>query len=62
MNRFWALILLLSVTPLTLACGSSNRHLQSITIKAVPNGQQIQFVATGTFSASPTTVSPLPVS
>jgi hypothetical protein len=47
---------------LTLACGgSSNRHLQSIAIKEVANGQEIQFVATGTFSAAPTTVSPLPV-
>lgn len=62
MNRCWALILLLAVTSLTLACGSSTRQLQSITVNAVANGQQIQFVATGTFSASPTTVSPLPVS
>jgi len=63
MNRFWAfLLLLLSVTSLTLACGSgSNRQLQSIAINEVANGQQIQFVATGTFSAPPTTVSPLPV-
>ena len=62
MNRFWALILLLSVASLTLAWGiSSNRQLQSITIRSVANGQQIQFVATGTFSAPPTTVSPLPV-
>ena len=63
MNRFWALILLLPVTSLTMACGSSsNRQLQSISINAVANGEQIQFVATGTFSSSPTTVSPLPVS
>jgi hypothetical protein len=62
MNRFWTLILILCVTSLTLACGSSNRQLQSITIDEVANGQQIQFTATGTFSASPTTVSPLPVS
>ena len=63
MNRFWALILLPPVTSLILACGSSsNRQLQSITINSVVNGQQIQFAATGTFSASPTTVSPLPVS
>jgi hypothetical protein len=69
MNRFWALFLLLLlillVTSLTLACGtgsSSNRQLQSISINAVANGEQIQFVATGTYSASPTTVSPLPVS
>jgi hypothetical protein len=65
MNKFWAFILLLPVTCLTLACGSSTnsgRQLQSITINAVANGAQIQFVASGTFSASPTTVSPLPVS
>jgi hypothetical protein len=59
-NRFWAFIVLLSAASLTLACGSSsNRQLQSITISSVANGQQIQFVATGTFSAPPTTVSPL---
>ena len=62
MNRFWRFILLLCVTSLTLACGSSNRQLQSITIDEVANGQQIQSTATGTFSASPTTVSPLAVS
>lgn len=62
MSRFWALILFVSVTSFTLACGSSNRQLQSITINSVANGQQIHFVATGTFSAPPTTVSPLPVS
>ncbi len=62
MNRFCALILLLSLISLILACGSgSNRQLQSIAINQVANGQQIQFVATGTFSASPTTVSPLAV-
>jgi hypothetical protein len=62
MNRLWPLILLLPVTCLTLACGSvSNRQLQSIAINEVVNGQQIQFVATGTFSAAPITVSPLPV-
>jgi hypothetical protein len=67
MNRLWFLILLLPVTSLTLACGSgsssnSSRQLQAITIDEVVNGQQVQFTATGTFSASPTTVSPLPVS
>ena len=61
MNRFWS-FLLLPVASLTLACGSgSNRQLQSIAIASVTNGQQIQFVATGTFSASPTMVTPLPV-
>ena len=65
MNRFWPFILLLlSAASLTLACGSSssNRLLQSITISPTVSGQLIQFVATGTFSTSPTTVSPLPVS
>jgi hypothetical protein len=62
MNRLCALILLLLLTSLTLSCGSgSSRQLQSITITSVANGQQIQFVATGTFSAPPTTVSPVPV-
>ena len=48
---------------LNSACGGSgsNRQLQSITISPVVNGDQIQFIATGTFSAPPTTVSPLPV-
>jgi|ERR1700683_4328193 hypothetical protein len=65
MNRFWALIVLLSTASLTLACGSSSnngRQLQSITINSTVVGQQVQFTATGTFSAPPTTVTPLPVS
>jgi hypothetical protein len=66
MNRFWALIVLLSTASLTLACGSSSnnsgRQLQSISINSTVVGQQVQFTATGTFSAPPTTVSPLPVS
>jgi hypothetical protein len=63
MNRCWAFAVLLSAACLTLACGSSNsRQLQSITIAPVANGEQIQFLATGTFSSAPTTVSPLPVS
>jgi len=61
MNRYCVLILFLLVTLLTLACGNSNRRLQSITIRAATNGAQIQFTATGTFSAPPTTVAPLPV-
>jgi hypothetical protein len=61
MNRFCALILLLPVTSLTLACGSSNRRLQSITMTQTANGQQIEFVATGNFSSSPTTVTSIPV-
>jgi hypothetical protein len=64
MNRLWAFLVLLSAACLTLACGSSSstRQLQSITINSTVSGQQVQFTATGTFSAPPTTVSPLPVS
>jgi hypothetical protein len=63
MNRFCAVILLLLVTSLTLACGGSgsSRQLQSITIAQTTNGQQIKFVATGNFSSSPTTVPSIPV-
>ena len=64
MNRFWALIVLVSAASLTLACGSSSnrgRQLQSITINSTVVGQQVQFTATGTFSAPPATVTPLPV-
>ena len=63
MNRFCAFVVLLSAASLTLACGSSssNRQLQSIAINSTVSGQQVQFTATGTFSAPPTTVSPLPV-
>ena len=48
---------------LALGCGGPGRHLESITLTqtAINNGQEVQFVATGTFSAPPTTVSPLPV-
>jgi len=50
-------------TLFTLSCGSSSpgRQLQSISVSQTVNGQQVQFVATGTFSASPTTITPLPV-
>lgn len=61
MNKF-PLLLVLLLTSSILGCGSSNRQLQSVTINSTVNGQQIQFVATGSFSASPTTVTPLPVS
>jgi hypothetical protein len=56
--------LLLLAQPFIVSCGSSSgnsRHLQSITISQTVNGQQVEFVATGTFSAPPTTVTPLPV-
>jgi hypothetical protein len=43
-----------------LSCGGSNRQLQSIT--ATASGMtQFQFTATGVFSTSPASVSPLPV-
>jgi len=61
MNRLFALILVLLATFVTLSCGGSSRQLQSITISQTVNGEQIQFVATGTFSAPPTTVTPLSV-
>jgi hypothetical protein len=58
-----SLILLLTLSLLTLSCGGPGRHLQSITLTqtVINNGQDDQFVATGTFSAPPTTVTPLPV-
>jgi hypothetical protein len=49
MNRFHALILLLPVVSLTLACGSSNRRLQSVSMTRTANGQPTEFVATGNF-------------
>ena len=60
MSRPWPLAFV-SVLLLT-SCANSNRKLQSITINSVENGQQVELVATGTFSSSPTTVNPLPVS
>jgi hypothetical protein len=44
-----------------LCCGGSNRQLQTITAKST-GMTQLQFTATGLFSASPASVSPLPVS
>src|ERR1700757_550087 len=45
-----------------LSCGTdSTRQLQSITLSSTKSGQAIEFVATGTFSAPPTTVTPLAV-
>jgi hypothetical protein len=54
-------MLLLPATSLTLACGSSNRQLQSIAMTETANGQQLAFVATGNFSSSPTIVTSIPV-
>jgi hypothetical protein len=59
MKKSWALSLFLFAS-MTLACGSG-RQLQSISISQTVNGQQIEYVATGTFSAEPKTVTPLPV-
>ncbi len=64
MYRHSVPILLLLVILLTLACGdssSSNRQLESISIKATTDVGQVQFTASGTFSTPPTTVTPLPV-
>lgn len=62
MNRFLSIFLLLLVAGLTLTCGNgSGRRLQSIAISKTTSGSQIQFTATGTFSAAPTTLTPLPV-
>jgi hypothetical protein len=62
MNKATVLLLLVAVAFLAISCGSgSGRQLQSIAITQTLNGQQIEFVATGTFSKMPTTVTPLPV-
>jgi hypothetical protein len=63
MNKFWALPLLALASSFTLACGGNGngRQLQSITVTPTQNGSQFQFVASGTFSQTPTTVNPLPV-
>lgn len=61
MRLIWTPFLLILPAFLLIACGGNSRQLQSITIAKTANGQQIEFVATGTFSAPPTTVTPLPV-
>jgi hypothetical protein len=64
MKGLWAPSLIILAALGTLACGGGHgRQLQSITITQTlsANGQQVSFVATGTFSAPPTTVTPLPV-
>lgn len=64
MNRFLSPILVpvVCVVFSGLGCGSGGgRQLQSIAIHSTANAQLIQFTATGTFSAPPTTVDPLPV-
>ncbi len=68
MRAFSLLSLILFATATTLCCGNSqlsgllsSRQLQSITITQAANGQKVEFVATGNFSAPPTTVTPLSV-
>jgi hypothetical protein len=62
MKKFWCSSLLLPTALLSLSCGGGQgRELQSITINKTVVGTRIQFVATGTFSATPMTVTPLPV-
>ena len=62
MKQSWAPSLLLLASLSILGCGSnSSRQLRSITIVRTVSGEQVQFIATGTFSAAPTTVTPLPV-
>jgi len=68
MTELRALILLLLAISLTLSCGSppisssaGGRQLKSISISQTVNGEEVQFVATGTFSTPPMTVTQLPV-
>jgi len=63
LTRLLSLLILLLAMAWFTSCGSSGRHLQSIALTqtAINNGQEDQFVATGTFSAPPITVTPLPV-
>ena len=54
-------VLVLAVLSLLSCGGGSGRMLQSISVSPQIANGQVQYVATGTFSASPTTVTPLPV-
>lgn len=56
-------VLFILVVSLTLiSCGtSSNRVLESISVSPQTGSGQVQYVATGTFSAPPLTITPLPV-
>jgi hypothetical protein len=61
MKKSWPLpFLLVLVISFTISCGSGSRQLQSISVTQTVNGNQIQFIATGSFSAPPMTVTPLP--
>lgn len=61
MQKMWCSSLLCPVVLLAVSCGGSGRQLQSISINQTAVGNQIQFVATGSFSATPHTVTPLAV-
>ena len=53
---------LLLAAAITLACGSSNRQLQSVTVTpatATAQNGEFQFTATGFYNSSPTKVTPL---
>ncbi len=56
-----ALALLLAALFMLSCGGSSNRVLESISVSPQAGNGQAQFVATGTFSAPPVKVTPLPV-
>jgi|SRR5580704_2933618 hypothetical protein len=64
MPRSSFFLVLLATAYFTLSCGSgsSGRQLKSITIAQTANGNQIEFIATGNYSAPPMTVTPLPAS
>lgn len=52
----------LAVSLMLISCGtSSNRVLESISVSPQIGSGQVQYVATGTFSAPPLTITPLPV-
>lgn len=65
-DRYFVSILFLGLaSSMTLACGSSARQIQSISVvptsadaQSYPNGR-VPFVATGNYNASPMTVTPL---
>lgn len=60
----WFSALLFLIIACDLSCGSgSGRQLESISLSETvsANSQQLTFVATGTFSEPPTSVTPLPV-
>ena len=65
-DRYFVSILFLGIAAcMTLACGSSTRQIQSISVaptsadaQSYPNGK-VPFVATGNYNASPMTVAPL---